>query len=33
MRYMSGSGSWRMVVGLGFIWPAILAIGIGFTPE
>ena len=30
---MSGSGSWRMVVGLGFIWPAILAIGIGFTPE
>ncbi|KAH8980063.1 general substrate transporter [Lactarius akahatsu] len=32
-RHMSGSGSWRMVVGLGFIWPAILAIGIQFMPE
>ena len=30
---MSGSGSWRMVVGLGFIWPAILAVGIEFMPE
>ncbi|KAH8980151.1 general substrate transporter [Lactarius hatsudake] len=32
-RHMSGSGSWRMVVGLGFIWPAVLAIGIQFMPE
>ncbi|KAI9456056.1 general substrate transporter [Lactarius psammicola] len=32
-RHMSGSGSWRMVVGLGFIWPAILTVGIEFMPE
>ena len=30
---MSGAGSWRTVVGIGFIWPAILAVGIQFMPE
>ncbi|KAI0264923.1 general substrate transporter [Gloeopeniophorella convolvens] len=32
-RDMSGAGSWRTVVGIGFIWPAILAGGIQFMPE
>ena len=30
---MSGSGSWRTVVGIGFIWPVILTVGIQFMPE
>jgi SP family sugar:H+ symporter-like MFS transporter len=30
---MSGAGSWRTVIGIGFIWPAILIIGIQFMPE
>lgn len=32
-RNMSGSGSWRTVIGLGIIWPAILSSGIQFMPE
>jgi SP family sugar:H+ symporter-like MFS transporter len=32
-RHMSGGSSWRTVVGLGFIWPAILTVGIQFMPE
>ncbi|KAI0295058.1 general substrate transporter [Multifurca ochricompacta] len=32
-RNMSGAGSWRTVIGLGFIWPAILSVGIQFMPE
>jgi SP family sugar:H+ symporter-like MFS transporter len=30
---MSGGSSWRTVVGIGFIWPAILTVGIQFMPE
>ena len=30
---MSGAASWRMVIGLGFIWPVILVVGIQFMPE
>lgn len=32
-RQMSGAGSWRTVVGIGFIWPFILMCGIVFMPE
>lgn len=32
-RGMSGSGSWRTVIGVGIIWAAILGIGILFMPE
>ncbi|OSX62955.1 hypothetical protein POSPLADRAFT_1039800 [Postia placenta MAD-698-R-SB12] len=32
-RDISGSGSWRTVVGISFVWPAILGIGILFMPE
>ncbi|KAI0808276.1 general substrate transporter [Fomes fomentarius] len=32
-REISGSGSWRTVVGIGFAWPLILGIGILFMPE
>lgn len=32
-RHMSGRGSWQTVVGIGIIWPAILAGGIQFMPE
>ncbi|KAL4244691.1 major facilitator superfamily protein [Abortiporus biennis] len=32
-RHMSGSGSWRTVVGIGFIWATILGVGILFMPE
>jgi len=32
-RSAPGSGSWRIVVGLGIIWPLILSIGILFMPE
>ncbi|KAG6901422.1 hypothetical protein C0995_012209 [Termitomyces sp. Mi166 len=32
-RPMSGAGSWRTVVGIGFIWPFILMSGIIFMPE
>ncbi|KAN0137630.1 General substrate transporter [Lactarius tabidus] len=32
-RHMSGGSSWRTVVGIGFIWPAILTVGIQFMPE
>ncbi|KAI8976337.1 general substrate transporter [Trametes punicea] len=32
-RYISGSGSWRTVVGIGLLWPLILGIGILFMPE
>ncbi|KAI0033578.1 general substrate transporter [Vararia minispora EC-137] len=32
-RHMSGAGSWQTVIGIGLIWPAILAVGIQFMPE
>ena len=32
-REISGSGSWRTVVGIGFLWPLILGIGILTMPE
>ncbi|EJF60935.1 general substrate transporter [Dichomitus squalens LYAD-421 SS1] len=32
-RGISGSGSWRTVVGIGFVWPVILGVGILFMPE
>ncbi|KIY62582.1 general substrate transporter [Cylindrobasidium torrendii FP15055 ss-10] len=32
-RELDGASSWRTVVGIGFAWPAILAIGILFMPE
>ena len=32
-RDMSGAGSWRTVVGIGFIWPMILGLGILTMPE
>lgn len=32
-RNMSGSGSWRTVVGISFVWAFILGIGILFMPE
>ncbi|KAG6885807.1 hypothetical protein C0993_009567 [Termitomyces sp. T159_Od127] len=32
-RHMPGAGSWRTVVGIGFIWPFILMCGIVFMPE
>jgi len=32
-RDISGSGSWRTVVGISFVWPAILGFGILFMPE
>ncbi|KAL1739959.1 general substrate transporter [Schizophyllum fasciatum] len=32
-REISGPGSWRLVVGLGIIWPFILGVGILFMPE
>ncbi|KAI1788235.1 general substrate transporter [Ganoderma leucocontextum] len=32
-RHISGAGSWRTVVGIGFIWPVILGVGILFMPE
>ncbi|KAM5541537.1 hypothetical protein V8D89_004727 [Ganoderma adspersum] len=32
-RHIPGSGSWRTVVGIGFIWPVILGVGILFMPE
>ncbi|KAG5735436.1 High-affinity glucose transporter ght2 [Termitomyces sp. T112] len=32
-RHMPGAGSWRTVVGIGFIWPFILMCGIIFMPE
>ncbi|EKM51398.1 uncharacterized protein PHACADRAFT_263484 [Phanerochaete carnosa HHB-10118-sp] len=32
-RNMSGSGSWRTVVGIGILWPLILGIGILTMPE
>jgi len=30
---MSGAGSWQTVVGIGFIWPVILVVGMQFMPE
>lgn len=30
---ISGAGSWRTLVGIGFIWPMILGVGILFMPE
>ncbi|KAI0050085.1 general substrate transporter [Auriscalpium vulgare] len=32
-RHASGGSSWRIVVGIGFIWPALLIVGIQFMPE
>ncbi|KAI0721758.1 general substrate transporter [Fomitopsis betulina] len=32
-RDISGAGSWRTVVGISFVWPTILSIGILFMPE
>ncbi|KAF8905375.1 general substrate transporter [Mucidula mucida] len=32
-RVIDGPGSWRVVVGIGIVWPFILAIGILFMPE
>ena len=32
-RNIEGAGSWRTVVGIGFVWPLILGIGILFMPE
>ncbi|KIY74099.1 general substrate transporter [Cylindrobasidium torrendii FP15055 ss-10] len=32
-RELEGAGQWRLVLGLGFCWPTILAIGIQFLPE
>ncbi len=32
-RNVSGSGSWRIVVGIGILWALILGIGILFMPE
>ncbi|PCH34606.1 general substrate transporter [Wolfiporia cocos MD-104 SS10] len=32
-RDISGSGSWRTVVGISFVWPTILGVGILFMPE
>lgn len=32
-RHMDGSSSWRTVVGIGFIWPVILGVGILTMPE
>jgi len=32
-RSIGGAGSWRTVVGIGIVWPFILAIGILFMPE
>ena len=32
-RSLSGASSWRTVVGIGLIWPAMLMIGIQFMPE
>lgn len=32
-RNVSGSGSWRIVVGVGILWALILGIGILFMPE
>ncbi|EPS96784.1 hypothetical protein FOMPIDRAFT_1053016 [Fomitopsis schrenkii] len=32
-REISGAGSWRTVVGISFVWPAILSFGILFMPE
>ena len=32
-REINGPGSWRLVVGLGIIWPFILGVGILFMPE
>ncbi len=30
---MSGSGSWRTVIGIGLVWPLVLGIGILTMPE
>jgi SP family sugar:H+ symporter-like MFS transporter len=30
---MSGSGSWRTVIGIGIAWPLILIVGMIFMPE
>lgn len=32
-REIDGVGSWRTVVGISFVWPAILSFGILFMPE
>ncbi|KAI0781709.1 general substrate transporter [Irpex lacteus] len=32
-RHMSGSGSWRTVIGIGLVWPLVLGIGILTMPE
>ncbi|KAF9530744.1 general substrate transporter [Crepidotus variabilis] len=32
-RELSGASSWRLVVGIGLIWPAMLSFGILFMPE
>ncbi|GLB42869.1 putative major facilitator superfamily, sugar transporter (TC 2.A.1.1) family protein [Lyophyllum shimeji] len=32
-RYLPGAGSWRTVVGIGIIWPFVMATGILFMPE
>nr|VWO99847.1 Uncharacterized protein [Ganoderma boninense] len=32
-RHIPGAGSWRTVVGIGFVWPMILGVGILFMPE
>ncbi|RDB21794.1 High-affinity glucose transporter ght2 [Hypsizygus marmoreus] len=32
-RSVSGAGSWRIVVGIGIVWPCLLAFGILFMPE
>ena len=32
-RHIAGSGSWRTVIGIGFLWPLILGIGILTMPE
>ncbi|EMD36084.1 hypothetical protein CERSUDRAFT_85182 [Gelatoporia subvermispora B] len=32
-RDVSGAGSWRIVVGIGFLWPLILGVGIQLMPE
>lgn len=32
-RNVSGSGSWRTIVGIGILWALILGIGILFMPE
>ncbi|KZT03055.1 general substrate transporter [Laetiporus sulphureus 93-53] len=32
-RYIGGAGSWRTVVGISFVWPMILSVGILFMPE